>query len=51
MISAFIFTVFRLLKNCLAFSAPPFSVGETLHIAYQKYKIKKEILRKRQKIL
>ena len=23
-----------------AFSAPPFSVGETLHVAYKKYKIK-----------
>ena len=25
-----------------AFSAPPFSVGETLHIAYKKYKIKRK---------
>ena len=25
-----------------AFSAPPFSVGETLHVAYKKYKIKRK---------
>ena len=27
-----------------AFSAPPFSVGETLHVAYKKYKIKRKYL-------
>ena len=26
----------------LAFSAPPFSVGETLHVAYKKYKINRK---------
>ena len=25
-----------------AFSAPPFSVGETLHVAYKSYKIKRK---------
>ena len=25
-----------------AFSTPPFSVGETLHVAYKKYKIKRK---------
>ena len=25
-----------------SFSAPPFSVGETLHVAYKKYKIKRK---------
>ena len=25
-----------------AFSAPPFSVGETLHVAYKKYNIKRK---------
>ena len=29
-------------KNVFAFSAPPFSVDETLHIAYKKYKIKRK---------
>ena len=27
-----------------AFSAPLFSMGETLHVAYKKYKIKREFL-------
>ena len=34
-----------MLKNFVfAFPAPPFSVGETLHLAYKKYKILKENL-------
>ena len=34
--------LFGLLKFFIfAFSAPPFSVGETLHAAYKKYKIKR----------
>ena len=27
-------------KIVFAFSAPPFELGETLHVAYKKYKIK-----------
>ena len=27
-----------------AFSAPPFSEGETLHVVYKKYKIKRKLL-------
>ena len=27
-----------------AFTAPPFSMGETLHIAYKKYKIKRKFI-------
>ena len=29
-------------KFVCAFSASPFSVGETLHVAYKKYKIKRK---------
>ena len=29
-------------KIVFAFTAPPFSVDETLHVAYQKYKIKRK---------
>ena len=29
-------------KIVFALSAPPFSVGETLHVAYQRYKIKRK---------
>ena len=33
-----------LVPNCFvfAFSTPPFSVGETLHVAYKKYKMKRK---------
>ena len=35
--------ILGLLKTLVVvFSAPPFSVGETLHVAYKKYKIKRK---------